>query len=214
MLDHSQLAAYAVAHTTAPTPMLDELTAITQEHTMRPGMLTGAAETALLRTLTRIMQPQFVVEVGTFTGASALSIAQELPPGGRLLCCDISEEWTAIALDIWAQAGVSDRIELRIGPAAETLAGLPDQPSIDLAFIDADKTGYKQYYEEIIARLAPHGLIVVDDTLWDGAVIDPAANDDTTTAIRDFNDHVLADDRTDVVLLPVGDGMSLISRSR
>jgi len=213
MLDHARLAAYALAHTTPHSPILAELTEITARSTTSAGMQTGIAESALLVTLTRTVQPRFVVEVGTFTGASALAIAQVLPPDGRILCCDISEEWTSIAREIWRKAGVADRIELRLGPAADTLAELPARPEIDLAFIDADKTGYIGYFEALIDRLAPQGLIVVDNVLWDGAVVDNAVNDDNTTAIRAFNDHVMADNRVDVVLLPVGDGVSLITRS-
>lgn len=213
MLDDSPLAAYAIAHTTPHTPILAELTRVTQQQTVVSGMQTGVAESALLTTLTRIIQPRFVVEVGTFTGASALAIARALPADGRILCCDVSEEWTSIAREFWQTAGVDDRIELRLGPAAGTLAELPAEPAIDLAFIDADKTGYIGYFEAIIERLAPHGLIVVDNVLWDGTVADDSVTDNNTEAIRAFNDHVMSDDRVEVALLPVGDGMSLITRS-
>lgn len=211
MLDHSGLAAYAEAHTTPKPLILHELTKVTAAKTEMPGMQTGHTEAAFLTTLTHIMQPRLVVEVGTFTGASALAITRALPPDGRILCCDVSEEWTAIAREFWDKAGVADRIELRIGPAAETLASLPPQPTVDLAFIDADKPGYIEYFEALIDRLSPHGLIVADNVLWDGAVLDPSISDPNTEAIRAFNDHVLVDDRVDVVLLPVGDGMSLIT---
>lgn len=174
-------------------------------------MQSGPGEAALLIALTRIMQPRFVVEVGTFTGASALAIASTLPEGGRMLCCDISEEWTAIGREYWERAGVADRIDLKIGPAIDTLASLPRERTIDLAFIDADKGGYIAYYNEIVPRLSPNGAVVVDNVIWDGAVLDPSDRSPNTVAIRDFNTHVLQDDRVDVVMLPVGDGVSLIT---
>ena len=213
MLDHQALAGYAAAHTTPHTPLLAELTELTRRLTAVPGMQTGVAEAALLTTLTRIMQPQFVVEVGTFTGASALAIGRALPEGGRILCLDVSEEWTAIAEEMWEKAGVADRIELQIGPAADSLAALPPEPAIDLAFIDADKVAYIDYYEAIMQLLAPNGLIVVDNVLWDGAVLDPAPTKVSTMAIKAFNEHVVADDRVEVVMLPVGDGVSLITKA-
>lgn len=214
MLDHSRLAAYAEAHTTPRPPILAELTKVTAAKTEVAGMQTGLTEAAFLTTLTHVMQPSFVIEIGTFTGASALSIARALPPDGRILCCDVSEEWTAVAREFWDRADVADRIELRIGPAAETLASLPPEPTVDFAFIDADKPGYIDYFEALIDRLSPHGLIVADNVLWDGAVLESSISDPNTEAIRVFNDHVLADSRVDVVLLPVGDGMSLITRAR
>lgn len=213
MPDHENVLAYAAAHTTSRPPILDELTAITEETTTSPGMQSGVAESILLTTVTHIMQPRFVVEVGTFTGASAIAIARALPDGGRILCCDVSEEWTAIARDFWSRAGIDDRIELRIGPASETLTSLPHDEPIDLAFIDADKPGYIDYYEAIVARLAPHGLIAVDNVLWDLKVLDDRVDDPDTQAIRAFNAHVVADERVEVVVLPVGDGVSLITRT-
>jgi caffeoyl-CoA O-methyltransferase len=150
--------------------------------------------------------------VGTFTGASALAIARALPDGGRLLCCDVSEEWTAIARRHWEAAGVSDRIDLVIAPAIQTLRALPDDTPVDFAFIDADKTGYLAYYEELVPRLSDHGLLVVDNVLWSGRVMDPSVFDDDTVALREFNSRVMADDRVDVVMLSVGDGVSVVRR--
>jgi caffeoyl-CoA O-methyltransferase len=149
------------------------------------------------------------VEVGTFTGYSSLCIARGLAPGGRLICCDVSEEWTSIGRRHWEQAAVADRIDLRIAPAVETLRALPKEPSIDLAFIDADKSHYLDYYEEIVERVRPNGVVLVDNVLWSGRVLDQEAKDDDTVAIRAFNDHVVADDRVDVVMLPIGDGLTL-----
>ena len=150
-----------------------------------------------------------VVEVGTFTGYSALCMARALPPGGRLLCCDVSEEWTAIARRYWQKAGVADRVELRLGPAAETLRGLPEGEWVDLAFIDADKPNYLAYYEELLARLRPGGLILLDNVLWFGAVLNPDDTSENTVAIRAVNDFVAGDERVEAVMLAVADGLTL-----
>jgi caffeoyl-CoA O-methyltransferase len=167
---------------------------------------------ALMTMLTRLIAATNAVEVGTFTGYSALCIARGLAPGGRLLCCDVSDEWTTIGRQAWERAGVTDRIELRIAPALDTLRALPVEPSIDLAFIDADKPNYLAYFEEIVPRLRANGLLLVDNTLWFGAVIDESNQDDQTVAIRAFNDHAAADPRVDAVMLPVSDGLSLFRR--
>ncbi len=179
---------------------------------------------ALLRILTGILGVTRAVEVGTFTGYSALCIARGLAPGGRLLCCDVSEEWTAVARRHWQAAGVEDRIELRLGPAIETLRSLPGDEGVDLAFVDADKPSYVDYYEELVPRLRPGGVLVADNVLWSGAVVaaDPAASpgtdatapDPNLEAIRAFNDHVVADGRVDVVMLPVADGLTLAAKRR
>jgi len=162
--------------------------------------------------LTRLVQARDAVEIGTFTGYSSLAIARGLPADGTLLCCDVSADWTAMARRYWERAGVNDKIRLEIGPAAQTLAALPRIEQFDLAFIDADKEGYLAYYEEIVPRLRPNGVILVDNVLWSGSVIDPAAQDDNVIAIRAFNDHVRADDRVDTVMLAIGDGLTLITR--
>ncbi len=167
---------------------------------------------ALMTLLTRIVGARRAVEVGTFTGYSALSIARGLAEGGTLLCCDISEEWTALAREGWAKAGVDGSIELRIAPAIETLRALPTDEPIDLAFIDADKVGYASYYEELLGRLSPTGVILVDNTLWSGSVVDPSRDDADTVAIRAFNDMVAADPRVESVILTVGDGLTLIRK--
>lgn len=167
---------------------------------------------AFMTSLTRLVNTRRAVEVGTFTGYSSLCIAYGMPGDGRLLCCDVSEEWTAIAREAWKRAGVADRIELRLAPAIETLSALPLDEPIDLAFIDADKRSYPSYYEELIKRLRPNGLILVDNTLWMGTVVDDSVTDDDTKAIRAFNDMVAADDRVDSVLLPVGDGLTLLRK--
>ena len=176
------------------------------------GMQIAPEQGAFMTVLTRLLGVRQAVEVGTFTGASALAVARGLTPGGRLLCCDVNEDWTAVAQEAWRRAGVADRIELRIGPAIDTLRGLPDDLVVDLAFIDADKPSYAAYYEELLRRLRPNGVLLVDNTLWHGAVLDVSAQDDNTRAIRAFNDLVAADDRVDTVLLPVSDGVTLLRK--
>ncbi len=133
-------------------------------------------------------------------------------PEGRLLCCDLSEEWTAVAREYWKKAGVSDRIELRIGPALQTLRDLPSSERFDIAFLDADKVTYPDYYEEIIPRLREGGLLLVDNVLQSGRVVDAGADDESTLAIRRLNDRVAADERVRTVLLPIGDGVTLAER--
>jgi caffeoyl-CoA O-methyltransferase len=162
--------------------------------------------------LTRLIGARRAIEVGTFTGYSALSIARGLPDDGSLLCCDVSEEWTAIARKYWERAGVEDKIELRIAPALDTLRSLPAGEQFDLAFIDADKENYPHYYEEVLARLRSNGVILVDNTLWMGAVIDSKATDDQTKTIRAFNDKVATDERVESVILTVGDGLTLVRK--
>ena len=207
------IAAYTAAHSTRPDEVQQALIEATND---RVGdwsvMQISPLQGTFMSVLTAAIRPTFAVEVGTFTGYSSLAVARELPPGGTLLCCDISEEWTDIAREHWARAGVDDRVELRIGPAIETLRSLPPDPPVDLAFIDADKTSYLDYYEELLPRLSPHGVLLVDNTLWSGAVLDPEVVDDDTVALRAFNDHVAADPRSEVALLPIGDGVSFIRR--
>jgi predicted O-methyltransferase YrrM len=197
-------------------PPQDDVQAALAEETAALGpvsMMQIAVEQGVFLTwLTRLLGVRFAVEVGTFTGYSALSIARGLPPGGRLLCCDVSEEWTGIARRHWERAKVADRIELRIAPAIETLKALPRTTPVDLAFIDADKTSYRAYYEELLPRLSPNGVIVFDNVLWGGSVVDAAKNDENTAAIRALNDFVVSDARVDAVMLPVADGITLVRR--
>lgn len=205
---------YIVDHSFEPDPVLERLEARTAELGDVAGMQIGPEQGAFLTTLAHIVGARFAVEVGTFTGYSSTCIARGLAPGGRLLCCDTSEEWTAIAREAWADAGVEDRIDLVVAPAAETLAGLDDTP-VDLAFIDADKAGYRAYLDLLLPRLADRGVIVVDNVLWSGTVVDADAEaDDNLRAIRDFNDHVVSRSDCRAVMLPVGDGVTLITANR
>jgi caffeoyl-CoA O-methyltransferase len=199
---------YLLAHSEPADGVLRDLA----EETHRE--LAGAAvmqishdEGELLTMLVRLVGARQAVEVGTFTGYSSICIARGLPADGHLLCCDVSEEWTSIARRYWERAGVVDRIQLRIAPALETLRALPGERYLDFAFIDADKSGYAAYFEEIVTRVRPGGLIALDNMLRDGRVLDPQNDDDR--AIDALNDALLADDRVDVVLLPVRDGVSL-----
>jgi caffeoyl-CoA O-methyltransferase len=164
---------------------------------------------AFLTLLVRAVGARSAVEVGTFTGYSAISIARGLPDDGRLLCCDVNEEWTAIARRYFRETGVDRKIELRIAPALETLRELPAVPQFDFAFVDADKTSYTAYYEELLNRLRPGGLLAVDNVLWSGNVIDPKDQSESTSAIRALNDRVAGDDRVDAVILPIADGLTL-----
>jgi caffeoyl-CoA O-methyltransferase len=164
---------------------------------------------AFLTMLTRLLGARHAVEVGTFTGYSALCIARGLPDDGHLVCCDVSEEWTSVGRKYWSEAGVEERIDLRIAPALETLEALPRDEAIDFAFIDADKPNYRNYYEALLPRLRRNGVIGVDNVLWSGAVLDENAADENTVAIKAFNDFVASDDRVDVVMLPLADGLTL-----
>jgi caffeoyl-CoA O-methyltransferase len=172
-------------------------------------MQVAPEQSVFLTLITRLVGARSAIEVGTFTGLSALCIAQGLALGGHLLCCDVSDEWTSIARRYWEEAGVADRIELRLAPAIETLRSLPRDADVDLAFIDADKGGYVGYWEEIVPRIRPGGVVLVDNTLQGGAVVDPAATADSVIAIRKFNDHAVADPRVELVLLPVSDGLTM-----
>jgi caffeoyl-CoA O-methyltransferase len=166
---------------------------------------------ALLTMLARLVGAASIVEVGTFTGYSAICLARGLSPGGRLITCDVSAEWTEVAKRYWERAGLAGVIELRLGPAVQTLAAMPSDPWLDMAFIDADKPGYVNYWEEIVPRLRPGGLVVVDNVFFGGEVVesDQSANGE---AIHRFNIHAAADDRVDLVMLPVADGITIARR--
>ncbi|MEX0665445.1 MAG: class I SAM-dependent methyltransferase [Acidimicrobiia bacterium] len=204
---------YIVEHSSPPDEVQQWLIEETRAKVPDLSMMQIAPEQgAFMTLLTRAIGAKYAVEIGTFTGYSSLAIAYGLPPEGHLVCCDISEEWTAIARDAWARAGVAERIELVIAPAIETLRGLPKDVVVDLAFIDADKQGYAGYYEELIPRLRTGGVILVDNVLWMGAVADPKVTDADTKAIRAFNDMVAADDRVDTSMIAVGDGLTLLRK--
>ncbi|UZJ34052.1 O-methyltransferase [Streptomyces endophytica] len=200
---------YVLAHNPQLNPAQRQIVDLThQKFPDAAGMQSAEEQGALLAFLVRLIGARHVVEVGTFTGFSALSMAQALPADGTLVACDISEEWTAYGREAWADAGVADRIDLRIAPALETLRAMPAEPHIDLAYLDADKGGYIAYWEELVPRLRPGGLIVADNVLYKGEVVNPAATG-SALAIRAFNDHVQADARMEAVMLTVADGVTL-----
>ena len=203
---------YVVAHANPPRDDIsDRLAAATRERFAdRAGMNIGVDQGRFLAMLVAISGATTVVEVGTFTGMSALWLARALPDGGRLICFDITDDYLDTAREARRAAGVDDRIEVHIGPAAEGLAALPDEPHIDLAFIDADKTGYRGYLEQLLPRLTARGVIVVDNVLWSGAVVGDIHRDESTVALREFNDHVAERDDVEAVMLPIGDGVTLI----
>jgi caffeoyl-CoA O-methyltransferase len=205
----AELEEYVVAHSAPPDDVLRELAAETARRFPGPsGMQIGPEQGAFLTLMTRLVAARRALEVGTFTGYSAICIARGLADGGRLTCCDVSDEWTSVARSYWQLAGVADRIDLELRPALETLRALPAVAAYDLTFIDADKAGYVSYWEEVVPRTKPGGVILVDNTLASGRVIDPAVAD-ADVPVRAFNEHVRADDRVDLVLLSIGDGVTL-----
>jgi len=203
---------YLVAYNPPPDPVLRDLAAETKALGPISRMQIAVEQGVFLTFLARALGARRAVEIGTFTGYSAISIARGLVPDGTLLCCDLNEEWTAIARRYFARAGLAERITLRIAPAIETVRALPRAPEIDLVFIDADKTGYRGYYEELLPRLRPNGVLIFDNVLWSGHVIDPDDHSTSTEAIRALNDAVARDRRVEAVMLPVSDGITLVRK--
>jgi caffeoyl-CoA O-methyltransferase len=204
---------YVDEHTTAEPEHLTRLTQETREKLSSPGMLSGHVEGRLLETLAFVTQAKRVLEFGTFSGYSALSMAAALPEDGRVITLEVSAEHAAMARRHFGEHRDGQKIELRLGPALQSAAELQGQ-QFDLVFIDADKTGYRDYYEAALELLAPHGLIVVDNTLWGGRVLadrEPEPSE-STQALREFNDHVAGDDRVVATILTVRDGVTLIRR--
>jgi len=208
----AEIHGYIVAHGTPPDAVQQELI----EETAKLGgislMQIAPEQGAFMTLLTRAIGARRVIEVGTFTGYSTLCLARGLPDDGRVFAFDVSEEWTRVGRRYWEKAGVAGKIDLRIGPAAEGLRALPEEPIFDLAFIDADKESYHVYYELILARLRSGGLILVDNVLWMGRVVEPKATDPSTLAIRSFNDAVARDPRVDCAMLAVADGLTLLRK--
>ncbi len=205
----AELYEYVIAHTSPPDPLLAALTEETARRWPESAHLQiGPEQGTFMTFLSGLVRPRRAVEVGTFTGYSAICLARGLADGGTLTCLDVSEEWTALAGEYWQKAGLAGRIELRLGPALDWLAALPPGPSLDLAFIDADKTGYLGYWEEIVPRMRPGGLVLVDNALFHGRIFS-AEPDANARAIRAFNDRAAADSRVELVLLSIGDGLLL-----
>jgi caffeoyl-CoA O-methyltransferase len=206
--------AYMLAHA-SEQPGDDVLRALADEtHALGKvaQMQIAPEQGAFMTMLARLIGAKSAIEIGTFTGYSALCIARGLAPGGKLLACDVSEEWTAIGKRYWQKAGVAERIELRIGPGLETLRALPAGTTFDMAFVDADKPSYLGYYEEILTRLRPNGVILFDNVLWSGKVADASVTDESTTALRALSDRVAKDARVESVMIAVADGLTLVRK--
>ncbi len=202
---------YLLEHSLREHPVQRELREATRDMP-HAGMQIGPEQGQLMALLVRLLGARRTIEVGVFTGYSALSVALALPADGRLVACDVNEEWTAMARKYWAKANVAERIDLHLAPALQTLDELiaaGEAGRYDFAFIDADKPNYPGYYERCLLLLRAGGLIAVDNTLWSGAVADPANNDRDTVAIRAFNDALHRDARVEISLLPIGDGLTL-----
>ena len=204
------LNAYLTAHSSPPDAVLRELANETADrYPNETGLQIAPEQGTFMTLLTQFVGAASAIEIGTFTGYSSICIARGLPDSGTLLCCDVSEEWTMVARKYWEKAGLTDRIELRLGPAMDTLLSLPDEEMFDLAFIDADKGNYLGYWREVLPRVRSGGLIMVDNTFSHGRVIDAGNDSPVVIAVRDFNDHAAADDRVDPVMVPIGDGLTV-----
>jgi caffeoyl-CoA O-methyltransferase len=201
-----KISRYIAEHAVREPEILRELRKATQS-VPGAGMQIGADQGQLMALLVRLMGARRCLEIGTYTGYSALAVALALPADGRIVCCDVSEEWTAVGKPFWKKAGVEGKIDLRLGPALETLATL--QGPFDFVFIDADKENYLRYYERCYDLLRPGGLIAVDNVLWSGEVANPQAQDTATAALRAFNDRVHQDARVELAMLSIGDGVTL-----
>lgn len=205
-----ELYRYLIQHGTPPDEVLDDLTAETESLGGVSRMQIPPDQGAFMMLLTKLISPKLAVEIGTFTGYSSIWIARGLPADGHLICMDVNREWTDIARRYWERAGLEGKITLKLGAALETLGELSDTP-VDLAFIDADKPSYADYYEALVPRLSQRGAILVDNVLWSGQVVDASDTERDTLALREFNSHVAGDPRTAQVVLPIGDGVTLIT---
>lgn len=203
---------YLVDHRSERDPVLAELARATEALGPISLMQIAPEQGAFMTLLAQLIGARSAVEVGTFTGYSALCVARGLAEGGRLLCCDLNEEWTAIARRHWEKAGVAHKIDLHLGPALDTLRSLPADTRFDMGFIDADKPNYRHYYEEILARLRPNGVILFDNVLWMGQVLDTTTTDESTAALRALNDFIATDRRVEAVMLPISDGLTVVRK--
>ncbi|MET8979299.1 O-methyltransferase [Streptomyces sp. NPDC004539] len=205
-----KLQEYVAANSSAPDQVLLDLAAETEK--LFPDdnfMQIGPEQGTFMTLIAQISGAKQVIEIGSFTGYSAICLARGLRPGGTLLACDISEEWTSVAERYWKRAGLDDTITLKLGPALDTLRALPAEPQFDLAFVDAEKEDYVDYWEELVPRMRPGALILADNTLHHGQVVDPDENATNVQGIRAYNARVSADDRVEQVLIPIGDGVNL-----
>jgi predicted O-methyltransferase YrrM len=204
--------AYAEEHTSPVGDFFERLAEETRAKTEAPQMMVGRIEGQFLARLVRLSGARRILELGTFTGYSSISMASALPADGRIITCDVDPEATAIARRYMDESGYGDRIEIRLGPALETIETL--EGPFDLVFIDADKPSYRSYYEATLPMLAEDGLIIADNVLWSGRVVEEGEDDESTRAIKEFNEHVRADPRVVSVMLTVRDGMTLIQTAR
>ena len=202
--------AYCAAHSSAPSALLDELYNYTIRNCPDAQMLVGPLEAAFLQMLLRVSGTRRVLEIGTFTGYSALAMAEALPDDGELTTCDIDLKTSAVAQSFFDRSPHGRKINLRVGAATKTIQSLPHEPTIDFVFIDADKENYTNYYEAVLPRLKPNGLIVADNVLWSGRVLNPQQA--TDRAIVQFNDHVYSDVRVEKVMVPIRDGVLLVRK--
>jgi len=207
-----ELYAYMLVHRSEHDPVLARLAQETAKLGGISVMQIAPEQGAFMALLARAIGARNAIEVGTFTGYSALCLARALPDGGRLIACDINEEWTLMARRYWQEAGVAHKIDLRLGPAIETLRALPRAPDFDLAFIDADKGGYREYYEEILPRLRAGGLILFDNVFYFGQVLDAASDFEDARALRALNDALASDARVESVMLPIADGLTIVRK--
>jgi caffeoyl-CoA O-methyltransferase len=201
---------YAEEHTSPDGELFERLAEETREKTTAPQMMVGRIEGRFLATLVRLSGARRILELGTFTGYSSISMASALPPDGKIITCDVDPDATGIARRYMDESGHGDKIEIRLGPGLETIATL--EGPFDIVFIDADKPSYKAYYEAALPLLAENGLVIADNVLWSGRVVDEDEDDDSTRAIKDFNEHVRNDDRVVSVMLSVRDGMTLVQK--
>jgi caffeoyl-CoA O-methyltransferase len=210
----SELADYVRGASEAPDDvardLLAETTALAERGEAPATFQIAPEQGAFMQLLTRALGARRAIEIGTFTGFSALCIARGLPDDGSLLCLDRSEEWTAVARRYWARAGLGERIELRLGDALPTLRSLPEVETFDLAFVDADKTGYPAYVDELHPRMTPNGVVLLDNTLWSGKVLAPSTDDDH--ALVGLNAALASDPRWETVLLPLADGLTMLRK--
>jgi len=208
---NEQIEEYAEQHTTPVADLFERLAAETREKTTAPQMMVGRIEGQFLARLVRLSGAKRILELGTFTGYSSISMASALPDDGRIITCDVDPDATAIARRYMDESGHGHKIEIRLGPALETIETL--EGPFDVVFIDADKPNYKAYYEAVLPMLADDGVLIADNVLWSGRVVEEGG-DESTVAIKDFNEHVAADERVVSVMLTVRDGMTLVQKRR
>ena len=204
------LNAYLTAHSSPPDAVLRELANETADlFPNETGLQIAPEQGTFMTLLTQLTRAGSAVEIGTFTGYSSICIARGLAPGGMLLCCDISEEWTSVARKYWEKAGLTDRIELRLRPALDTVRALPEEEAFDVAFIDADKLSYPKYWTELVPRVRSGGVIMVDNTFSHGRVLDAGNDNPSVIAVRAMNDMAAADERVELIMVPIGDGLTV-----